>query len=161
VILRSPFPIEHAADLWHWLNTPREPNFEDGAAEDFETFRAELETRAANEKTFALHDAIAGKPIGFIGFARLGKDGLFRGVVIAPERRGQGLGAAFLRLVARTLRAQGFGRLSALFFADNIAIRETFRRAGAVEEGLLEGVAMRGGKATDMRLWSFIPAEGE
>jgi RimJ/RimL family protein N-acetyltransferase len=160
MILQTPFPIEHAVDLWHWLNTPREPNFEDHGAADFESFLLELETRLANEKTFALCDAITGKPIGFIGLAPSASISLFRGVVIDPARRGQGLGAAFLRLVVKAVRAQGLTKLSAFFFADNAAILGTFRRAGAVEEGHLKGAAMRGGKAIDMRLWSFNLQEG-
>jgi RimJ/RimL family protein N-acetyltransferase len=86
--------------------------------------------------------------------------GLFRGVVIAPGRRGKGLGAAVLALVVRTLRCQGTPKLCGFFFADNLAIQCAFRRAGAIEEGYLKGAAMRNGKAIDMRLWSFNPPEG-
>lgn len=156
-MIESPFPKSGAAQLCRWLNTPRELNFCDDVASDAASIHASLAAKTATGKTFAL--MLGGKPIGFLGFTPASSVmGWFAGMVIAPEHRGKRYARTFLETVAGILRAQGFRKLSALFFADNEAIRRTFQSAGAVEEGYLRMATLRGGELVDAELWSFNEA---
>lgn len=159
MILVSPFPAASAGELHRWLNSPREPNFIDGAVSDVAAVTATLAAKNAAGQTFVA--LLAGEPVGFIAIAPASPVmAWFAGMVIAPEHRGKGIGAGFLGAVVHTLRAQGFRKLSAFFFADNDAIRATFASAGAVGEGYLKRAAMREGELVDMRLWSFNEPRG-
>jgi GNAT superfamily N-acetyltransferase len=153
MILISPFPPEHARELHRWLNSPRDANFDDFTASDVASVEASLARKTAAGFTFLGQST---KPFAFAAFAAASPVmGWFQGVVLAPEHRGFGHGAAFLRAVVADLRGRGFRKMSAFFNADNDAIRETFRSAGAVEEGYLRAAAMRSGSLSDVRLWSF------
>lgn len=152
--LVSPFPPDRAAELHRWLTTPAEPNFDDYAPRDLAGVTAALSAKSDTGYTFAA--VLDDRPIGFIAFTPASPvAGWFAGMVMAPEYRGRGFGCELLCRAVWILRAKGFRKLSAFFFADNRAISNTFRSAGAVEEGYLRGVAMRGGELVDMRLWSF------
>jgi RimJ/RimL family protein N-acetyltransferase len=154
MILASPFPRDAAPELWRWLNSPAEPNFLDGSPRDLAGVTAALDLKTAQGITFAA--MIDGRPAGFIGISPASREmAWFAGMVIAPEHRGHGLGTTFLRAVVRDLNTRGVRKLSALFFADNHAVRAAFAKAGAVEEGYLKSAAMRNGEMTDMRLSSF------
>ncbi len=154
----SPFPPEAAPDLHRWLNSPRDPNFADGQASDADAVREQLAAKTAAGYTFAL--IRDGQPAGFLAFAPASHEmGWFAGMVVAPEHRGHGCGVWFLRAVVERLRAAGFLKLAAVFFADNEAIRFTFKASDAVEEGYLKGAVMRDGQMVDMRLWSFNAEE--
>jgi L-amino acid N-acyltransferase YncA len=153
-MITSPFPASSAGELSRWLNSPRDPNFDDFADSDPAGVETALAVKSGCGQTFALTPD--GTPIGFLAFAPASPVmGFFAGMVIAPEQRGRGLGSDFLANVVFELRSQGFRKLSALFFADNVAIANTFRSVGAVEEGYLRRAAVRGGELIDMRLWSF------
>lgn len=137
--LVSPFPSEHAGELHRWLNEPREPNFSAEQASDLETIAAMLASKTAAGFTFAA--IVDGAPAGFLGFTPLSAtEGQFAGMVIAPERRGAGLGTRFLVLVAASLRDRGFMRMSAIVNREHRTIQATFARAGAVH---------------DMQVWTF------
>lgn len=133
MMLVSPFPAAHVAELHRWLNAPREPNFDDGDASDAASVAASLARKSAGGgQTFAA--IVNDEPIGFIGFSPDAPNaGMFCGMVMAPEHRGRGHGARFLALVVAVLRAQGFRSLAAAVRPDNAAIHATFGRAGAVE----------------------------
>lgn len=151
----SPFPPSQAPALARWLNAPREPNFGDFDASDAESIARGLAAKTAAGQTFA-RVIEPGEAIGFLAVVPFSPVmAWFAGMVIAPEYRGQGVGTRFLELVVAALRAQGLRKLSAIFYADNAAIRATFARAGAIEEGYLAGATLRGGELADMRLWSF------
>ncbi len=55
---------------------------------------------------FALDDGV-----GFGGFERLGGSTLVRSIVVAPHRRGQGLGSALLQALIERARCEGAGAL--------------------------------------------------
>jgi RimJ/RimL family protein N-acetyltransferase len=58
-------------------------------------------------------------------------------VVVRPEARGRGLALAAVRAVCRHLFNQvGMHRIQLETFGDNLAGRETFTRAGFVQEGV-------------------------
>ncbi len=52
-----------------------------------------------------------GAVIGAVGFELHGRDGLLRSLVVAPERRGAGLGDALVRRLAAQARREGVERL--------------------------------------------------
>src|SRR5690606_7258205 len=61
---------------------------------------------------------------GYLYFERLGGVGYIRHVVVAPEHRGHGLGAAILQTAAAALRAAGSSRWCLNVKRDNLpAIR--------------------------------------
>jgi RimJ/RimL family protein N-acetyltransferase len=154
MIVICPFPTQQAPELHRWLTTPADPNFDDYAPRDLAGVTAAL--RAKSEAGYTFAAVLDDLPIGFVGFAPASPvAGWFAGMVMAPEYRGRGFGGELLCRAVWILRAKGFRKLSAFFFADNHAIRATFRSAGAVEEGYLRGASMRGGELVDMRLWSF------
>ena len=157
--LASPFPRRSAPALHTWLNTPREPNFDDFHSSNYGDFLYALDVKNTSGSTFAMMRN--GKPVGFAAIQPASDIvACFAGVVIAPEFRGQGLGRELLRLVWDEVQLQGFRKATATFFADNEAIRATFKSAGAYEEGCLRKAAMRGGELVDMRVWSFTEGVG-
>ena len=71
-----------------------------------------------------------GADVGYLFFERLGGVGYVRHVVVAPERRGHGLGAAMLRAAAAELRAAGCQRWCLNVKPDNLAAIRLYQRLG-------------------------------
>ncbi|MFY0538431.1 GNAT family N-acetyltransferase [Nannocystis pusilla] len=77
-----------------------------------------------------------GEAVGYLFFERLDGVGYIRHVVVAPERRGQGIGLAMLRAAAAELRAAGCvtwclnvkpGNLPAVGLYQRLGMREAYR----------------------------------
>ncbi|MCY1066706.1 GNAT family N-acetyltransferase [Nannocystis sp. RBIL2] len=77
-----------------------------------------------------------GEAVGYLFFERLDGVGYIRHVVVAPERRGQGIGVAMLRAAAAELRAVGCatwclnvkpGNLPAVGLYQRLGMREAYR----------------------------------
>ena len=134
VIIRNGFPMNRLEDLWAWLNTPREPNFDAaGGPENFEEFLQELELRLGEQVTWSIY---AGEElVGYAAFVPdAGSGGQFRGMVIRPSWRGVGVGSAALELLLEDLRnMDGLESLNVLLFADNALMRHLFLKAGFTE----------------------------
>ncbi|HEY8375017.1 MAG TPA: GNAT family N-acetyltransferase [Nannocystis sp.] len=74
-----------------------------------------------------------GEVVGYLYFERLAGTGYIRHVVVAPTRRGCGLGAAFLRAAASDLRAAGCTRWCLNVKPDNLPAVALYRKLGLRE----------------------------
>ena len=151
VQIRSPFPPEFAAKLWVWLNKPRKPNFDDYGPASPAEFGHDLAHRITRERTWGiwLDDEIAGY-LGFVSHNPI--LGQFRGLVIAPRFRGQGVGSKALKQTVDQLHSEGFRKLMVQTFSDNQQIRQMFHKLGFHQEGYLSAATRREGKPLDIRI---------
>ena len=79
------------------------------------------------------------------------------GILLFPERRGQGLGTAAQRLLAQYLFATTLAnRLQAITDVENIAEQKALERAGFRREGVLRGLAFIGGRWRDGVLYARL-----
>lgn len=154
VRIEQGFPIGKAALLWSWLNTPRSPNFDDYGPQTEEVFRVDLERRISTEKTWAIYEGPV--LIGFAGFAPSSPvTGMFHGFVISPSHRNAGAGTVALSGVIADLVAQGFEKLIAPMFADNLPVWKLFVRCGFNEEGYFSGYTRRDRQPVDLRIMTL------
>lgn len=82
------------------------------------------------------------------------REGCFEiGILLFPDHRGKGLGAAAQRLLADYLFSTTLtNRLQALTDVENIAEQRALERAGFVREGVMRGAAFVGGRWRDAAL---------
>lgn len=146
---------EAARMLWRWLNSPRSAHFDDFGPQSFEDFNRELYFRIKEEYTWTITHGLT-HVVGFIGFKPVSPmAGIFRGLVIDPAFRRQGMGKKAMSDVCSELKKLGYTKLIVEFFADNEPIMNLLRSAGGVEEGYRRNMTMRDGKLIDMRIWSM------
>lgn len=76
---------------------------------------------------------------------------------VAPQRRGRGMGARALALVAVwLLRDGGLERVALLTDTDNEPVIRAARGAGFTDEGVLRGYAREGGQRVDNAVLSMV-----
>lgn len=82
------------------------------------------------------------------------------GILILPERRGRGFGAAAQRAMAGYLFAHTPAmRVEASTEAANVAEQRSLERAGFTREGVLRRAVFRGGEYRDMVMFSILRDE--
>lgn len=82
------------------------------------------------------------------------------GVVLLPERRGQGIGTRAHRLLADYLfQTTPVYRLEAGTDVENVPERRALEKSGFVREGVLRGAQFRAGGWRDMALYSLLRDE--
>jgi RimJ/RimL family protein N-acetyltransferase len=151
VTLEYPFPKWACEELWRWLNAPRDPNFDDYGPRTVEEFRLELDKRRRLECTWGI--SLGGELVGYLGFIPQTQIcGAFHGLVIEPEKRGMGIGAAAVAEAIGDLRVAGFEKFMVWVFADNHGIAHLFGKLGFTEEGYISGATRRSGEPLDMRV---------
>lgn len=128
---------EDCGTVWEWNNDPVTRAFSFSSdpipwADHVAWFEARVAGPA--EAVLVAEDA-EGRPVGV---ARFGRDGVVAeiGVTVAPERRGNGLGAAIIReATARLLDATDVQTVEAWIKPENGASIQAFRAAGFVFRG--------------------------
>lgn len=159
VKIRPRFPIELRSKLWLWLNSPRDPNFDDYGPNLAEFYR-QLAYRIEREKTFAI--LFNEEVVGYLAFTPQNPiAGQFHGLVIDPKYRRRGIGLAAARTAIQLLRSQGFEKFTMITFDDNIAIQVLFRHLGFIQEGYIFNATRRNGKPLSMRLLGCLGMEDE
>jgi ribosomal protein S18 acetylase RimI-like enzyme len=78
--------------------------------------------------------------------------GRVRGLVVAPERRGTGLGRALLQAVEERARRHGYRKLVLQVLGTNTRAQRVYERAGFVREGCITGLFQLNGQYVD-DLW--------
>lgn len=159
VSIRRPFPVEYAAKLWGWLNMPRDPNFDDYGP-DRAQFEAQLVARIAQERTWGIWSGQ--QLVGYLGFiVQTPVCGQFRGLVIAPRYRRQGIGLKAVRVaIAELTQEHHVEKFIVWTFADNHRILQLFRQLGFRQEGYITGATRRAGQPLDMRVLCLPGREG-
>jgi RimJ/RimL family protein N-acetyltransferase len=124
-------------------------------------FRDPRETWAEGERArFVIADSASDRAIGLVSL-RVVADGTGSvGVSVFPERRGQGVGPAALRLIARwAIVESGFQRVEAEADVANAASRRMIEKAGFVREGVLREHCETHGVRHDCEMFALIPAD--
>ena len=130
--------MDDATLLWRWANDPEtRRNAFTKAPIPYDAHVAWLQARLASEGTRLLIFADAEGPVGQVRFDRTG-DAAEVSIVVAPERRGAGLGRAMLDEAVRAQRAEhGAGlRLRALVLPHNTRSLAMFRACGFAQVGV-------------------------
>lgn len=81
-----------------------------------------------------------GRPIGFVRLDPAGDDAMEVSIALAPEARGQGLGAPLLSAGLTAARERGVRQVTAVIRRDNTPSRRIFARCGFVELGETVGL---------------------
>ncbi|EMA47069.1 GNAT family N-acetyltransferase [Halococcus saccharolyticus] len=104
-------------------------------ADELRIARADADEANANGATTDTTDT--DEIVGFVMFGPEGdryrqdvSRGIVRNVVVAPDRRNEGIGAALLAAAESALRESGFEAVGLSVLADNEAARRFYRRAG-------------------------------
>lgn len=140
--------------LWAWLNEPRTAQFDDYGARTLEEFLKDLEARRDRVADWTIFGESGA--VGYIGVERSSPIlATFRGIVIAPEWRGKGLGTSAVRSVMEILKRNGVKKFLAGIFADNAPVLNFLVQLGFKQEGYLYGVARRDGRPLDMRIMGY------
>lgn len=151
--IKRGFPFEWKNRLWQWLNSPREPNFDDFGPNRDE-FSFHLARRIRTEYTWGIW--LGDDLVGYLAFvAQSPMCGQFHGLVIAPAHRMKGIGGTAVDLAIAELAEDGFRKFIAWTFADNQRIEHLFRRRGFQQEGYISGATKRGGEPLDIRVLCF------
>lgn len=143
--------------IWDWFNDSREFVFDDFSPTTLTAFADELAVRAKSEITWVID--FDGEPVGYLGFAPHNPVcGQFRGLVIAPEFRGRGIGTQALTGAMEFLRSKGFRQFISMPFADNYAVKRMLLRSGFESAGTLYDATRRGGKPLSISIFQFREA---
>ncbi|HZP73927.1 MAG TPA: GNAT family protein [Gaiellaceae bacterium] len=144
----------HDPDTQRWLED--EPIPTSGAP----VFRDPLDTWRLGERApFVIADAATDRALGLISL-RVIVDGTGSvGVSVFPEGRGQGIGAAALRLIARWALEGGFQRVEAEADVANTASRRMIEKAGFTREGILRSHCETHGVRHDCEMFAFVRAD--
>jgi RimJ/RimL family protein N-acetyltransferase len=129
--------MDDATLLWRWANDPEtRRNAFTKAPIPYDAHVAWLRARLASEATRLLIFADAQGPVGQVRFDRAGDDAEVS-IVVAPERRGAGLGRAMLGEAVQALRAEHGAdvRLRALVLPHNTRSLAMFRACGFAQVG--------------------------
>ena len=81
-----------------------------------------------------------GRPIGFVRLDPAGGDAMEVSIALAPEARGQGLGAPLLDAGLAAAGENGIRGVTAVIRPDNTPSRRIFARCGFVELGEADGL---------------------
>lgn len=102
-------------------------------------FRDPRETWAQGERApFVIADPVTDRALGLVSLRVVADGAGSVAVSVFPEGRGQGVGPAALRLIARWAIAEsGFQRVEAEADVANTASRRMIEKAGFVREGIL------------------------
>lgn len=154
VTITRGFPYSRINSLWNWLNTPRNPNFDDYGPTDVDQFYPEVTYRMSREMVWNVESNE--ELCGFIGFAQSSPvAGIMRGVVIAPDYRGKGVAKAALRLMIAEMQQKGVVKIQAMVYADNLHVQGLMASLGGVKEGYCRNITKRNGVFLDGSLWSL------
>ena len=152
VKLTPGFPLELGKKLWSWLNSPREPNFDDFGPATQEDFLLELAHRIRREGTWGIWSD--GELVGYLGYYRTSPMAVqFHGLVIKPENRGRGYGTAAFRSAIQELRDRGVSSFTVMPYRGNTAIERVLRRVGFNFIGMLNGATRRDRQPLDVSMW--------
>lgn len=129
VTLKPGFPLELSGKLWRWLNSPRDPNFDDFGPQTQAQFMMELAVRVRRERTWSI--MADGEIVGYLGFVPQNPmAGQFHGLVIAPNFRRLGLGSEAVEEAIRLLNKEGFTSFTSMPFSSNRAIANLLKAIG-------------------------------
>lgn len=152
ITLRAKFPVEHAARLWRWLNTPREPNFDDFGPTTWLEFDTALGKRIAYEKTWAV--CIKGEAIGYLAFAPQNPvAGQFHGLVLDPKYRDKGLGRVAMQMAIDELVAAGYRSFLSMPTVDNKVIAKLLLALQFRHVGTLRKASQRDGQPSGVAIY--------
>ena len=148
---------ESVKDLCHWMVWCR-PDY---SLEDSRAFI--IQSRAEWDKgrwyTFVIYGKKAGEILGSIGLSALDRvHGIANlGYWVRSGRRGEGIGAAAVRLVANfALGDLGLHRLELIIPVENLRSLGGAEKAGAEREGILKGRVLLNGKHHDAAIYSIV-----
>lgn len=159
--IRPGFPagLRHS-HLWRWLNSPREPNFDDFGPETEEQFDRAFFARLEQERIFT--GWLYGAPVAYCGFKQFSPHaGQFHGVCVAPEYRRQGIGTLLLVGVIARLEGEGLSKFLAMIFADNKPMIRIFKELGFSQEGYLSNASKRTDKPIDAVVMGYSARSGK
>ncbi len=145
----------HDPDTQRWLED--EPIPTGGTP----SFRDPVDTWAQGRRApFVIADAATDRALGLIS-VRVIADGTGSvGVSVFPERRGEGVGSAALRLIARwALVESRFQRVEAEADVANIASGRMIERAGFSREGILRSHCETHGVRHDCEMFALVRAD--
>jgi RimJ/RimL family protein N-acetyltransferase len=124
-------------------------------------FRDPRETWAQGERApFVIADPATDRALGLVSL-RVVADGTGSvAVSVFPEGRGQGIGPAALRLIARWAIAEsGFQRVEAEADVANTASRRMIEKAGFVREGILRDHCETHGVRHDCEMFALVQVD--
>lgn len=148
----QPFPPKATEKAWAWLNEFPKYNFDDDGPTSLNEFKMSLLWRVQHGQTIigVIHES---ECVGLIGIERkTERRAEFCGICFSKAVHGKGVAAEALRILFRTLWADGVDKVEAQFFADNYRVARFFHKLGAKSEGVRRAHTLRGGKAVDCRL---------
>ena len=142
----------HDPETQRWLED--EPIPTTGAP----VFRDPLDTWAQGERApFVIADAATDRALGLISLRVIADGTGSVGVSVFPEGRGQGVGPAALRLIARwAIVESGFQRVEAEADVANTASRRMIEKAGFSREGVLRGHCETHGVRHDCEMFALV-----
>lgn len=145
------FPIDQLPRAWEWMGQYPLANFDDFGPTTYEQFETEMKRRADSEDLFGIfHNS---EPCGFVGaFVLSPQCCMLHGICFDKAVHGLGVAKPAVRAVMDIIFNQGFKKIAASYFADNLRIHRFLQKLGFVEEGYLHRQTMRIGKEIDMRL---------
>lgn len=149
------FPMEYDYALFHWLNCPRAPNFDDYGPTTPDSFYTELKRRVDTEFTWGIY--FDDNLVGFLGAKAENPFAvMLHGMVMRPSYRRRGLGMFALVRGIAAFRDLGYNKFMVSTFADNEAILNLLSKLNFRQEGYITAATLRDGKPVDMRIlcWS-------
>lgn len=133
---------EEIPKLWDWMNSPREAQFDDFGPKTFGAFEEEILSRPDH---FMID--IGGKMAGYLGFARLNPVSVqFRGLVIDPAQRRQGIGIQAMMEAIEDFKRKGVTSFLSMPFVDNAPIKKLLLKCGFQCTGTIPGATRRNGE---------------
>jgi ribosomal protein S18 acetylase RimI-like enzyme len=109
----------------------------------------------AGARQLLVAESAAGRIVGYIGLqptSRLASTAHVRqvnGLAVAPDARRSGIARALLEAAIEHARARGVRRLTLRVLAPNAPARALYASFGFVEEGVLRGEFLIGGREVD------------
>jgi len=145
----------HDPEAQRWLED--EPIPMSGAL----AFRDPRETWAHGERApFVIADPATDCALGLVSLRVVGDGTGSVAVSVFPEGRGQGVGPAALRLIARwAITESGFQRVEAEANVANTASRRMIEKAGFVREGILRDHCETHGVRHDCEMFALVHAD--
>ena len=146
----------HDPEAQRWLDD--EPIPISGGAP---AFRDPSETWALGERApFVIADCASDRAIGLVSLRVVANGTGSVAVSVFPEGRGQGVGPAALRLIARWAIAEsGFQRVEAEVDVANTASRRMIEKAGFLGEGILREHCETHGVRHDCEMFALVRAD--
>ena len=140
---------------WEWLNEDQNANMDDYGPKTLAEFSADLLKRhTAGQVIIGVRHG--GTPVGIIGFQPVTPWlGHFTGICFAKAVHGKGVAFEAIQSLLKALWLDGYQKVEAQFFADNLRIARLFSKLGAHDEGMRYGHTLRGGRPVDLKLMGF------